>query len=339
MIDAHSIHVWYLHLLYSILYIHQTYLGGGFKDFLFSALLGEDFQFDYYFSDGLKPPTSYVRYSPGCLGDFEFSKFAQFPQPFPSGGTRTLEVTWFLSTGKDDESDAVGNCGINCPQNHQRYIDLRWVFFQLLEIFRMFFTKYFKVEIRGNCSNKKGTRWPFSVEQCKQNLPGSAPQPDNSSRIITKNLDLQVISIPSHNLIDGPEWMFIIKMYSHLNRDFWPFHDNFGEFGFKVAQFCRLITLAGFSTSTSCLTSTPKGGSVAGNFPCVRCIWLWKCWIWGKNCHLCMVRMQKCPEIIGGPTMLPTDFLLSLESHTVKTLNGPDVLTYGFTYLKPTAML
>jgi len=33
-------------------------LAGGFKYFLFSPLLGEDFQFDYYFSIGLKPPTS-----------------------------------------------------------------------------------------------------------------------------------------------------------------------------------------------------------------------------------------------------------------------------------------
>jgi len=32
-------------------------LGGGFKDFLFSSLFGEDSQFDYYFSNGLKPPT------------------------------------------------------------------------------------------------------------------------------------------------------------------------------------------------------------------------------------------------------------------------------------------
>ena len=35
------------------------FLGGGFKDFLFSPLSGEDFQFDQYFSEGLKPPTSY----------------------------------------------------------------------------------------------------------------------------------------------------------------------------------------------------------------------------------------------------------------------------------------
>ena len=31
--------------------------GGGFKDFLCSPLFGEDFQFDSYSSDGLKPPT------------------------------------------------------------------------------------------------------------------------------------------------------------------------------------------------------------------------------------------------------------------------------------------
>ena len=33
-------------------------LGGGFKYFLFSPLLGEDSHFDSYFSTGLKPPTS-----------------------------------------------------------------------------------------------------------------------------------------------------------------------------------------------------------------------------------------------------------------------------------------
>ncbi len=35
------------------------YLGGGFKYFLFSTLFGEDLHFDSYFSEGLKPPTSY----------------------------------------------------------------------------------------------------------------------------------------------------------------------------------------------------------------------------------------------------------------------------------------
>ena len=33
-------------------------LGGGFTYFLCSPLLGEDFHFDSYFSNGLKPPTS-----------------------------------------------------------------------------------------------------------------------------------------------------------------------------------------------------------------------------------------------------------------------------------------
>ena len=34
------------------------FLGGDFKDVLFSPLLREMIQFDYFFSDGLKPPTS-----------------------------------------------------------------------------------------------------------------------------------------------------------------------------------------------------------------------------------------------------------------------------------------
>ena len=42
----------------------QAILGGGFNYFLCSPLLGEDFHFDSYFSDGLKPPTriQYVLY-------------------------------------------------------------------------------------------------------------------------------------------------------------------------------------------------------------------------------------------------------------------------------------
>ena len=32
-------------------------IGGGFKDFLSSPLFGQNFQFDEYFSNGLKPPT------------------------------------------------------------------------------------------------------------------------------------------------------------------------------------------------------------------------------------------------------------------------------------------
>ena len=42
--------------------INIPYLGGGFKYFLFSSLIGEDSHFDEYFSIGLKPPTSYTLY-------------------------------------------------------------------------------------------------------------------------------------------------------------------------------------------------------------------------------------------------------------------------------------
>ena len=37
----------------------RNYLGGGFKHFFLTPKIGEDFQFDQYFSDGLKPATSY----------------------------------------------------------------------------------------------------------------------------------------------------------------------------------------------------------------------------------------------------------------------------------------
>ena len=47
---------------------------GGFKDFLFSPLLGEMIQFDEYFSDGLKPPTSIIYiYSKRCVYVITFS--------------------------------------------------------------------------------------------------------------------------------------------------------------------------------------------------------------------------------------------------------------------------
>ena len=40
---------------------NQPFLGGGFKYFLFSPLLGEDSYFDLYFSDGLvQPPTRFI---------------------------------------------------------------------------------------------------------------------------------------------------------------------------------------------------------------------------------------------------------------------------------------
>ena len=37
-----------------------SHLGGGFKHFLFSPLPGEDSHFDYYFSNGLNPPTGHI---------------------------------------------------------------------------------------------------------------------------------------------------------------------------------------------------------------------------------------------------------------------------------------
>ena len=40
--------------------LSRLLLSGGFKYVAFSPLFGEDFQFDRYFSDGLKPPTSYL---------------------------------------------------------------------------------------------------------------------------------------------------------------------------------------------------------------------------------------------------------------------------------------
>ena len=41
-------------------YNPYIWLGGGFKDFLFSPLFGEDSHFDSYFSKGSKPPTRYI---------------------------------------------------------------------------------------------------------------------------------------------------------------------------------------------------------------------------------------------------------------------------------------
>ena len=45
----------------------QIHLVGGFIFLLFSTLPGEDFQFDSYFSNGLKPPTSFL--GRDCFGD------------------------------------------------------------------------------------------------------------------------------------------------------------------------------------------------------------------------------------------------------------------------------
>ena len=50
-------------------YLSSLWLGGGFKHVLFSPLPGEDFLFDLYFSNGLKPPPRWchVSISQHCL--------------------------------------------------------------------------------------------------------------------------------------------------------------------------------------------------------------------------------------------------------------------------------
>ena len=47
----------------------NRFQGGGFKDFWFSPLLGEDSHFDSYFSDGLKPPIRFLRWDDEILLD------------------------------------------------------------------------------------------------------------------------------------------------------------------------------------------------------------------------------------------------------------------------------
>ena len=47
--------------------VQNPRLGGGFNFFNFSPLFGEDFHFDSYFSDGLKPPTRRVLFWSKCL--------------------------------------------------------------------------------------------------------------------------------------------------------------------------------------------------------------------------------------------------------------------------------
>ena len=52
--------------------------GGGFKHFLFSSLFGEDFQFDSYFSNGLKPPTSFTFQN---IGDHTTQLYGNYNKP------------------------------------------------------------------------------------------------------------------------------------------------------------------------------------------------------------------------------------------------------------------
>ena len=65
-------------------------LGGGFKYFLSSPLLGEMIQFDEYFSNGLKPPTSDLFMDIGpptiCPGTIGNRFGGQEPRSIPSLG-------------------------------------------------------------------------------------------------------------------------------------------------------------------------------------------------------------------------------------------------------------
>ena len=55
---------------------NKNWLGGGFRYFLCSPLFGEDSHFDYYFSDGLKPPTSWV-FLVLCQGSLNGTHFVE----------------------------------------------------------------------------------------------------------------------------------------------------------------------------------------------------------------------------------------------------------------------
>ena len=58
---------WSLSIQNPYIWYYLYYLGGGFKDFLFSSLAGEMIHFDWYFSNGLKPPTSCIHKWTFCI--------------------------------------------------------------------------------------------------------------------------------------------------------------------------------------------------------------------------------------------------------------------------------
>ena len=75
---------------------------GGFKHFLFSPLFGEMIQFDEYFSDGLKPPTSQ---------DFWALKTMSFEH--------TSEASWVGMTC------CFRNCSVDSTRQHMSKESLR----------------------------------------------------------------------------------------------------------------------------------------------------------------------------------------------------------------------
>ena len=93
-------------------------LGGGFKDFLFSPLFGEDFQFDSYFSTGSKPPTR----KSSCWKRFSRKKHGA---QFQNIRVRDLEFRWHpwnlnsspLKIGRAPKGNSSSNhhfSGANC---------------------------------------------------------------------------------------------------------------------------------------------------------------------------------------------------------------------------------
>ena len=69
-------------------------LRGGFKYFLFSSLFGEDFQFDKYFSNGLKPPTSRFSLSMEKIRNFWWVKIVRSICNSPMNSPRNRSWRW-----------------------------------------------------------------------------------------------------------------------------------------------------------------------------------------------------------------------------------------------------
>ena len=78
--------------------VFEAYLGGGFKYFLFSPpTFGEDDQFDEYFSNGLKPPTSSTK------GDEKIFISIEVFEAYLGGGNSNI----FIFTPEPWEDDPI----------------------------------------------------------------------------------------------------------------------------------------------------------------------------------------------------------------------------------------
>ena len=85
-----------------VFYGEQNNLDGGFKHFLFSPLPGETIQFDYYFSDGLKPPTSNYKFWHKMMGHSKREGFND--QLGPVAPVNLLFLMCFKSSALWDEN-------------------------------------------------------------------------------------------------------------------------------------------------------------------------------------------------------------------------------------------